>query len=158
MRLLFLLLLNTVLISAPVQSQDISEDWARICEDRGAFKGKCYISQTLKLKKSGKKLFQIAAGYPLEGDLPLILVSAPLGIYLPAGIIMQIDKTEAYKAIVAYCNIDGCHAYYRMSERFERLFQQGRWLNVSYLDGTRRENQFKVSLNGFTSALQQLNN
>lgn len=158
MRLLLLLLLNgtLTLVSPIAHSNEKIQDWVQVCEDRGEFSGRCFISQTLHLKQSGKKLFQIAAGYPFEEKLPLILVSAPLGIYLPAGISLQVDKTELYKAAFAYCNLEGCHAYYRLTPRLLSFFRGGRWLNVVFQDGTRREHQFKVSLNGFTVALRSL--
>ena len=158
MRLFYLLLLNLVLTIPTAKSAELIQDWVKVCENRGAFAGRCYVSRTLNLKKTGKKLFQIAAGYPLDGEYPLILVTAPLGIYLPPGVRMQVDGTETYRAVIAYCNIDGCHAYYRLTKRTLNLFQRGRWLNVSFVDGTRKEHLFQVSLNGFTTALQQVRN
>ncbi len=132
------------------------EDWARECEDDGDFAGRCFIRQRLTLKSSGQMLFEIAAGYPLGGDYPLLLLSAPLGTYLPPGITIEVDQTGPYRAVVAYCNREGCHAFYRMTPELFRFFRQGRWLNVAFLDGTRRTNRFQVSLNGFSAAIDSL--
>lgn len=132
------------------------EDWARECENEGDFAGRCFIRQRLTLKSSGEMLFEIAAGYPLGGDYPLLLLSAPLGTFLPPGITIEVDQTGPYRAVVAYCNRDGCHAFYRMTPELFRFFQQGRWLNVAFHDGTRRINRFQVSLNGFSAAIDSL--
>jgi invasion protein IalB len=134
----------------------VIEDWVLRCEQEGEFRDRCFIRQTLTLKASGEMLFDIAAGYPLGGDFPLLLLSAPLGMYLPGGITIEVDATGAHRTIVAYCNTEGCHAYYRMTPELFRLFRQGRWLNVTFLDGTRRAHSLQVSLNGFSDAIDAL--
>lgn len=153
---LWLTIAATFAATTPAADASLIDDWARECDDGGEFAGRCFIRQRLTLKSSGQMLFEIAAGYPLGGEYPLLLLSAPLGTYLPSGITIEVDDTGAYQAVVAYCNHDGCHAYYRMTPALYRLFRQGRWLNVSFLDGTRRTNRFQVSLNGFSSAIDSL--
>ncbi|MCZ7600997.1 MAG: invasion associated locus B family protein [Gammaproteobacteria bacterium] len=122
----------------------------------GEFAGRCYIRQTLTLKDSGRMLFEIAAGYPLGGEYPLLLMTIPLGSFLPPGITIGVDDAGQWRATVAYCNSDGCHAYYRMTPELYRMFRQGRWLNVSYQDGSRRDNRFQASLNGFSAAIDSI--
>lgn len=138
------------------ESEEPIEDWVRNCDTTGEFADKCFVRQRLTLKNSGDLLFEIAAGYPLGGDLPMLLLSAPLGIFLPAGITIEVDDTGEYRAVVAYCNHDGCHAYYRMTDELYRMFRLGRSLNVSFLDGTRRAHRFQVSLNGFSAAIDSV--
>lgn len=134
----------------------IMQDWVIKCEQEGEFRDRCFIRQTLTLRSSGEMLFDIAAGYPLGGEYPLLLLSAPLGIYLPAGIDIEVDNTGSNRAVVAYCNHEGCHAYYRMTSSLYRMFRQGRWLNVTFLDGTRRAHDLQVSLSGFSKAIDSL--
>lgn len=134
----------------------IVQDWVVKCEREGEFRDRCFIRQTLTLRSSGEMLFDIAAGYPLGGEYPLLLLSAPLGIYLPAGIDIEVDNTGSHRAVVAYCNHEGCHAYYRMTSSLYRLFRQGRWLNVTFLDGTRRAHDLQLSLSGFSKAIDSL--
>ncbi len=151
--ILTLCLTVTGLAADVVEPDPNIQDWVKNCETGGGFEGRCYVSQTLRLKSSGQKLFEIAAGFPLSGEMPLLLVSGPLGMYLPSGISMQVDNTGQFQVVVAYCNEHGCHAYYRLTPAQFRMFKQGRWLNISYLDGTRRRHRFGVSLNGFTDAI-----
>jgi invasion protein IalB len=141
--------------SGAAQTESV-EDWVRQCEESGEFSGRCFVRQSLTLKSTGAMLFEIAAGYPLGGDYPLLLLSAPLGTYLPAGITIEVDDTGAYQAVLAYCNTQGCHAYYRMTQELYHLFRSGRWLNVSFLDGTRRIHRFQVSLNGFSAGIDSV--
>lgn len=163
-----ILLAALVAMSCPGTAATTTDtgDWVRECEEstsdasgtngRHNFTDHCFIRQTLLLKDNGQVLFDIAAGYPLSGTYPMLLMSVPLGVYLPAGINFVVDDTERYQAILAYCNTEGCHSYYRMTESLYRMFRSGRWLNVSFVDGTRRTHRFKVSLNGFTSAIESL--
>ncbi|KAA3624622.1 MAG: hypothetical protein DWQ08_10155, partial [Proteobacteria bacterium] len=78
------------------------------------------------------------------------------GMDLPVGITLGVYDTNSYRAVVAYCNVDGCHAYYRMTPELYRMFRRGRWLNVTFLDGTRRAHRFKVSLAGFSAAIDSV--
>jgi invasion protein IalB len=132
------------------------KDWVKRCADSGDFKDRCYVSQQLTLKESGTPLFNIAIGYPLDQQFPLVLVTTPLGIYLPAGLRIQVDEQNAARIVFAYCNNDGCHGYHRMTAVQVKEFKEGRWLNVEFLDGTRRAHQFDVSLLGFTASLESL--
>ncbi len=145
-----------VIAGAETHAQAADPDWQRKCGGVEVFNDRCFIAQTLRLRDSGRKLFEIAAGYPLDGEFPILLLSGPLGMYLPDGIRLQVDDTEAYRAVVAFCDGDGCHAYYRMTERLYRMFRQGRWLRIALNDGTRREIRFEVSLNGFTAGIESL--
>ena len=146
----------TVFSSSTGAQQNKFEDWVRVCEEKGAFSGRCYISQRLTLKDTGADLFSLGIGYPLQNPHPLMLLSAPLGIYLPSGINFSVDSLQKVKTVVAYCNKAGCHAYYRMTPKLIREFRHGRWINVTFLDGTRKPHHFQVSLNGFTSAIESL--
>lgn len=142
--------------SVRAQAPQVYQDWTRHCEEQGEFAGRCYIRQTLTLRNSGEMLFEIAAGYPLGGEYPLLLMTIPLGSFLPPGIVIGVDDTGQWRATVAHCNSDGCHAYYRMTPELYRMFRQGRWLNVSYQDGSRRANRFQASLNGFSAAIDSI--
>ena len=139
-----------------VYTADIYKDWVKRCASEGTFKDRCYISQQLSLNDTGEPLFNITVGYPLNEKQPLVLVSTPLGVYLPAGVEMKVDDLEPHRIVFAYCNTEGCHGYYRMPAKLVTEFKQGRWLRVTFLDGTRRGHQFDVSLNGFTASLKSL--
>ena len=156
-QLLLLFIVNIFFVTTPAQAQHNKfDDWVRICEDSGTFAGRCYISQRLTLKKTGKELFSLSIGYPLNNQLPLMLLSVPLGVYLPHGVVFAVDSLHKTKVVFAYCNTAGCHGYFRMTSGLIDDFREGRWLNVKFLDGTRKAHQFQVSLNGFTKAMQSL--
>ncbi|MGU9957242.1 MAG: invasion associated locus B family protein [Arenicellales bacterium WSBS_2016_MAG_OTU3] len=135
------------------------KNWAMRCGEVDASKEgekleKCYLFQNLLIKETGERLFQAAVGYSLFHDNPLFLMTAPLGMYLPGGIRTQVDDKEPRKTIVERCNPAGCHAAMSMNDDIITELKEGRWMNISILDGNLQEIKFKVSLVGFTAGFK----
>jgi invasion protein IalB len=152
------LLIGVVCSAAPhavAQDRTVFSDWVLECDAR-APQGACFVSQSLSLKDSGTRLFQIAAGEPFGDGQQMLLVTGPLGMYLPSGIRFSVDNAKWSTVALRYCNNDGCHGFHPLDQALVDELKRGRWLNVSIRDGSRQEVRFKASLNGFTAAFSRL--
>lgn len=133
------------------------KDWAMRCEgEEGSENHKCYIYQTLLLKETNERLLKVAVGYSPYQTPPLLLMSAPLGMFLPDGITVTVDDLEPRKAVVERCNPEGCHAALAIDEKLLTELKGGRWMSISLLDGNLQTVRMKVSLLGFTAGYNEI--
>ncbi len=134
---------------------EVFDDWIMRC-DQASDAPHCYLSQRAFVQASGERVFEIAVGR-LGADQQLVmLLSAPLGIYLPAGLRVQIDNTTPQRVVVQRCNARGCHAELLLNGEFLALMKRGLKLNITFSDSALQQFGFPMSLKGFSSALNKL--
>lgn len=116
----------------------------------------CAMVQQL-LVDSGERLLamQVSKAGTADGttDPNLVAVfSLPLGVYLPTGLSIAIDKKQPIKVDYERCDRGGCYAGLELGENLTDGLKDGVELLVRFnnLDG--RTISTRLSLNGFTAA------
>lgn len=134
------------------------QDWGYKCEKpEGLDKEICYIFQRVTNKENNKRISDITIAYPQVGDKPIMVITLPLGVLLPAGIQLRIDEgEEAARAPYIVCITEGCQARVTLDEKLTSAMKGGKLLRVAFLIPPQKELAFPVSLNGFTSAIGAL--
>jgi len=155
LRTLRLLLLGTVLSAAlhahaqPAASE-VFQDWVLTCEAVGK---PCYVSQSANLKETGQRVLRVAVGYLDAESKPLLHLSVPLGIYIPAGVALKIDEVAQLKAEVRTCTASGCEAILHLDNSLSESLEAAKTSQVAFLDAlTRRQIVIVVSMAGFKEA------
>jgi len=104
--------------------------WAVNCDN--SQKGlDCRAVQSLFLKNTGQRLLTVAVRVPPDSKKPTMLIQVPLGVYLPAGITLQVGKEAAKTLPYQNCNQAGCIAEYAVTEAEIAAMQKGSDLRVS---------------------------
>ena len=134
---------------------DIFDDWIMRCDPASATP-RCYLSQRAFIQGSGERVFELAIGQLGENKQVVMLLTAPLGIYLPAGLRVQVDNTITQRVVLLRCNARGCHAELLLNDEFLDLMKKGLQLNITFSDSALQQFGFSMSLKGFSSGLQQL--
>ncbi len=134
---------------------DVFEDWTMRCDPDSATP-RCYLSQRAFIQGSGERVFELAVGELGEDRQIVMLLSAPLGIFLPAGLRVQVDNTNTQRVVLQRCNTRGCHAELLLNEEFLELMKKGLQLNITFSDSALQQFGFPMSLKGFSSGLEQL--
>ena len=82
------------------------------------------------------------------------IVSLPLGLYIPGGVNVAIDKKTSFKAALVDCRVqEGCRAAFNMTSAITDAMKRGGNISFSVVDGrSRRSLSFNFSLIGFTVA------
>jgi invasion protein IalB len=143
-------------VAAPKDGQ-IFKDWRVRCERPAeAEKATCYIFQDLWLRKIKQRLLHIAVAYHEGSEKATIILTLPLGILLPPGVEIQVDKTEPFRLAVEQCIEQGCQAITQLDAERLAAFKNGMKARVTFQDGKRRAITVPVSLRGFTAALNSL--
>lgn len=74
-----------------------------------AARADCVIEQRLSLEGTGQAFVTVSVRVPAEPRNPVLMVSAPLGLYLPAGLRLRVDDGEAHRLEIQGCDNNGCH-------------------------------------------------
>lgn len=128
------------------------KDWTATCPTADTQHPLCFIMQNLALKKTGKRILSVRVG-PLSGNgQPMLLVTVPLGVFLPAGIELSIDGANAKRVDYQFCNAEGCSAVIALSPGALERLKAGRQARVVFEDARERPISVPVSLLGFTAA------
>ncbi len=152
-----LLVSSALVLAKPVDGKSF-DDWTVRCEKHHGQKS-CFIYQNLVLQGAGSRLLHIAVGYlPGEKQVPVILVSMPLGISLPPGASIRIDDNEPIRFQIERCEPQGCRGGFKLSKEMLKMFNQGKTATVIFHDGRRKAIEVPLSLKGFSEGLKSLRN
>lgn len=89
-----------------------------------------------------------------DNKLPVMFLSVPLGISLPAGILVSIDGKDKFKPLLLDCAVkEGCRAAFDLTGQILESLKKGKSLSVSVVDSKKkREITFTYKLSKFAKA------
>ena len=146
---------------APLTLADLTERkfgaWTVRCELSADNKARdCILMQNLVLKSGRQTVLQFAIGYaPTDGN-PTLLLSLPLGISLPPGVTLKIDKGEPFNFPVERCEPDACRAGLKLRQATIDLLSNAKQLTIIFHDHARQPIEVPLSLEGFRDGFEAL--
>ena len=155
------LLLAIFLYSLPasVAAEPSSESpWTIRCETVSSHQhNSCIMYQEILLKKDGLPVLQFSIGLAEVGQDPIVLVTLPLGIYLPTGVSLMIDEQEKVNFPIERCDPDGCHMLVTLTDDRVDTLKNARELRVFFNDSENSPIVISLSLFGFKEAFRKIN-
>jgi len=140
---------------APGEATQPQPTWVVNCTNvPGGFD--CRASQTLYVTKTGTRLLTLAVRTAPDAQKPVMLIQVPLGIYLPAGITLQIGKDPAKKLPFHTCNQEGCLTEYSVTDAELATMQQDSDLTVLVQDLNKKPVTLPVPGLGFAAAYSKM--
>lgn len=134
------------------------DDWVVRCEQPPQGGGeRCFMGQSFAAQNDeGKRipLLVVAIGYG-ESDGQQIAVmqfTVPLGLYLPAGIALQIDQAQPIRIAIEVCSAQACIARYRLDDAVRTAMQKGQQAKIQLVRANKQAMDIPLSLKGFTKA------
>lgn len=115
----------------------------------------CRTLQVLPIGEGGGQL-TLAVRRTADTRKPVMMLLAPLGIYLPAGIALKFGQAEAKAAAFTNCDSSGCLAEYPISDAELKALLDGQALTVWVQDMQRRPIASQVPGAGFPAAWAML--
>jgi len=135
-----------------------STPWRVICLKRGiSKKRKCKIVQKVLVKKTKKLL--VAAAINRAGpknEKTVMLLQLPTGLYLPAGVAVQIDKNKAHPIVVQTCDVRGCFTGLSLSDTMIANMKKGNSMTIAFKNLKKQTIAVGLSLSGFTAAFKRI--
>ncbi len=146
---------------APAQAISAREkdflDWRLRCERKtDNDPERCFIMQIAKTAKEKRDILRIGVRYPEPGKAAMVFLTLPLGLYLPNGLLLQIDDGETLRIPVEICLANGCHTRINLDKKLLKKLQDGSRATVVFQDSRQQKITVAVSLAGFTAAYAAL--
>lgn len=116
----------------------------------------CAVEQRAVVTETGRLLMQFTVRVPAQGRKPVMMVQAPLGPYLPAGITLDIDGATPLKLDYQTCDAKGCYAGAPLSDDLLQAMFRGQKLNITIQTLNKQPVQIPMDLTGFTAAYKRI--
>lgn len=135
--------------------------WIKICDDvklkevkeKEASKKKICMTHHESLNaKTGQPLISAAVRNVSGHKKERLLVTVPLGMAIPAGVHVKIDKNEPVKIKYTFCHVGGCVGEIEMTPEILKQMKAGEKMVVATLSIGGKPVGFPVPLSGFGKA------
>ena len=133
---------------------EVVQDWTVRCTKTAP--QRCEMVQTVREKETNRDILMIIIGFRENEKKPRALVLMPLGVLLPPGLGVQVDKGEARGLPFRHCEPGGCLAPWNMTDSDVGQLKAGTTLTFIATDQSGKQVGLPVSLRGFTAAFGKL--
>jgi invasion protein IalB len=139
-------------------------DWAVQCQQEpgaegGAAVRTCGMFQAAKSDRQGVGLTLVVVKGEQDGkEVTMLRVMAPIGVYLPTGVALEIDGDAVGRVPFTRCMPQACIAVAEASPPTLEKMKSGGVANFIIYEAPGAGMAMELSLKGFTAALGELNN
>lgn len=131
--------------------------WETTCTSSGrGTNPDCKIEQTIVVTKTQQRILSVLVRVPAESHTPAMMIHLPLGLFLPAGITLQLDQQMSLQLNVQTCDANGCYSGTPISENMLTAMKTGKHLTVSFQSLAKQTMSVPVPLVGFAEAYQKV--
>lgn len=129
---------------------------ARCVTGAGGQTSACHVIQRIKRNKTGALLMSVLVELPVKTLEPELKLNLPLGLYLPAGTTLQVDRTPTREIQIETCDVKGCYAGIGLDEDMLTALKRGNTMTVTFQNVARQPIAIPVTLVGFTAAFAKI--
>ncbi|MBF0132777.1 MAG: invasion associated locus B family protein [Magnetococcales bacterium] len=149
--------LRKVIPEIPKDTKISQKMWATVCEESKDKKKKtCFASQDHSTQE-GKLALRFSFGYMDDDRKPFIITLLPLGINLPSGVVVKIDKDKPFPLVLQHCTPDGCLGAAQLNAPQTEGLLKAKEVSVIMLpSGATQPISFDVNMDGFAKEVKLL--
>lgn len=138
-------------------SQPPGSEWiSRCASDARQSALECVVEQTAVLQKTGQLVAAVSIRVPSDTHQPSLAVQIPVGLFLPAGVTLQIDERKPVNLTLQTCDLKGCYAAMPISPELLAALKSGKKLAVSFQNLTKENISVPLQLTNFDQAYQKI--
>ncbi|MCP4328133.1 MAG: invasion associated locus B family protein [Alphaproteobacteria bacterium] len=140
----------------PLEPEATFDDWAKACEEIPQGGRKCFVFQNVTTQDGTRPIVTLTVLKVPEAARPILLLTVPLGVFLPQGLGMSIDGNEPLRIPLQICSPNGCQSQFEFPDKLLGAFKAGNNGTVKMFDPGGKEVNVPFSLKGFTKALASI--
>jgi invasion protein IalB len=140
---------------APSQPTPAQPAWVAVCANTKNGLD-CRAGRSLRLDNRGQAVLNVAVQVPADTKKPVMLLQLPLGLYLPAGVSLQIGKDAPKTLPFQSCDTSGCLAEYPVTGAEIAAMLKGSDLTISAQTASKQPLTVNVSVAGFPAAYAKI--
>src|SRR5262245_441266 len=116
----------------------------------------CSMEQTLSLPNTGQLVASVLVRVPADTHQPVMMIQLPVGLYIPAGLSLQIDDGKAQPVPLQTCDLKGCYAGMQVSQELLTSLKSGKRLTMTFQNMAKNNVTVPIPLGNFTDAYQKI--
>jgi invasion protein IalB len=119
--------------AAPVTQAPAGPAWTSQCSSAARNTApECVVSQTAFLTQTGQMIAAVSVRVPPNTKQPVMMVHVPVGLFIPAGIGIQVDEGKVETLAIQTCDLKGCYAGNPMSPELLASMKSGKRFSVTF--------------------------
>ena len=116
----------------------------------------CSVEETLILANTGQAVASVIVQVQSSAQQPVMLIRIPVGIYLPAGVIFQIDEGAPKSIPLQTCDGQGCYAEMQISSNVIAALKGGKRFSVSFQNLAKNKIVLPMVIDNFAEVFQKI--
>ncbi len=131
--------------------------WSKQCvKSPDGAKEACFVQQLVYAMPQRTILLKSQFGYLGPDGKPRLILTAPLGILLPPGLVLAVDQAKPLAVPLESCEAGGCRSVIDMDAPALDSFRNGKQMTVRFVTQDRKVVDLPVKLDGLAAALKSL--
>jgi invasion protein IalB len=114
------------------------------------------MEQTLILTNTGQLVAAVAIQLQSGKPQPVMTIRVPGGLYIPAGLSLQIDDGKAQVLPLQTCDQQGCYAEIQVSADMLAALKSGKRLSITCQNAAKNNFVLPLALDNFADAFQKI--
>ena len=116
----------------------------------------CSMEQTVVVTSSGQLLASVVIRIPADTRQPVMMVQVPVGLYLPAGLNLQVDDEKPQPLALQTCDLKGCYAGTPVSPEMIKAMKDGKLFKITLQNMAKENISVPLTLANFAEAYQKI--
>jgi invasion protein IalB len=116
----------------------------------------CRASQAIVVAQTRQVLTAVSVFKPTGSEALVMNLNIPHGLFLPAGMTVQVDAEPAQVLAIETCDAQGCYGNMPLPEKTLAAMRKGKQLTVTFQNLTKSNVKVQLPLSGFPEALKKL--
>jgi len=143
--------------AAPTAPAATAPAWSSRCSSAARQSApECVMEQTAVLNQTGQVVTAISVRLPSAASEPVMMIQVPVGLFLPAGITLQVDERPPVQLTVQTCDLKGCYAGLQIPQDLLGVMKTGKKLAVTFQNLARQNMTVPMTLAQFAEAYQRI--
>jgi invasion protein IalB len=142
---------------AAAQPQSPAAGWVARCGSASRSAPlECAIEQSAVVAKTGQLVALVNIRVPSDTHTPTAAIQLPLGLFLPAGMKLQVDDGKAADMQIQTCDAHGCYASAPLSPEMLAALKAGKEIKISFQNLSKETITVPMPLGDFASAYDKV--
>jgi invasion protein IalB len=116
----------------------------------------CSMEQTVVLTNTGQLVASVLVRVPNDTHQPVMMIQVPVGLFLPAGLNLQIDEGKPQPVPLQTCDLKGCYAGMQITPELIASLKAGKRLTMTFQNLAKNNVAVPLGLENFADAFQKI--
>jgi invasion protein IalB len=116
----------------------------------------CSMEQTVVLTNTGQLVASVLVRVPTDTHQPVMMIQVPVGLFLPAGLNLQIDEGKPQPVPLQTCDVKGCYAGMQISPELIASLKTGKRLTMTFQNLAKNNVVVPMALDNFADTFQKI--